>query len=535
MTPLKQLVHSKRSGSALLIAMIFIIVFSALAVSMATLSGTNIQLASNQHKVNSALLAAQSGLECGKYIAATTTLDKTSRNYVSDSEANKAWSDLCLHLQNAALDGKTVAAASRFSNFLGSGDQIVTTPLNFGNTTADFTIRFYRYDSDPRTIKLQSTGTDGQVSRLVTVDMNITKDAKVLSYAIASRGRMWLTGQSTIHGDVFSSWNRASISPFNMTNDSTVLGTINTVLTLQQIQNNAYQLETLDANDNPIFDENGNRIYSAADEIKAYHEGINYGQPQQNIPGMSIADYDTSLYRSMTTSIPTTTVKRTEYFPHLAGDYTKPSSSGSRQLTRYVYENQTFTDKLLPSNRNALFKNCRFEEILYIDCATNTSTYYNNVRFENCTFNGTIITNVPNQLKWQNNCLYFTGEAAFNNTSSIQEATILAPHFNVNLGNTNPAQSDNNVLTGAIVGGIVDVRGNAQIYGTIISMCDTTQWTSGYVTNIGATLNDGGSETTAPGDVGVITITPEEDKMLPSGITSPIVIKPLQATYAEGS
>jgi len=90
------------------------------------------------------------------------------------------------------------------------------------------------------------------------------------------------------------------------------------------------------------------------------------------------------------------------------------------------------------------------------------------------------------------------------------------------------------VLTGAIIGGIVDVRGNAQIYGTIISMCDTTQWSSGYVTNIGATLDDGGSETTELGDIGVISITPEEDKMLPSGITSPIVIKPQQETYSEG-
>ena len=89
------------------------------------------------------------------------------------------------------------------------------------------------------------------------------------------------------------------------------------------------------------------------------------------------------------------------------------------------------------------------------------------------------------------------------------------------------------MLTGAIVGGIVDVRGNAQIYGTIISMCDTSQWTSGYVTNIGATLDDGGSETTELGDIGVISITPEEDMMLPSGITSPIVIKPDPKTYSE--
>jgi hypothetical protein len=533
MTPVKKFVSSKRLGSALLISMMFIIVVSALAVSMATLSGTNAQLAENQHKVNSALLSAQSGIECGKYIAATTTLDKTGYNYVSNAEANKAWSDLYQRLQSAALDGKGVPASTRFGDSIGSGDQIITQPLNFAAASATFTIRFYRYDTDPRTIMLQSTGTDGLVTRRITLNLRITKDAKVLSYAIASRGRMWLTGQSTIHGDVFSTWNRADIAPFNMTSDSSVTGTINTVLTLQQIQQQTYQLETLDVNDNPMFDQNGNRIYSENDEIKAYHEGINYGQPYQNMPGMNITDYDTSMYKSMTTAIPTTTVKVIEYFPHMSGNYNQPSSSGSRKLTRYVYENQVFTNQLLPSNRNALFKNCRFEEILYIDCATNTSTYYNNVRFDNCTFNGPIITNVPNQLKWQNNCLYFTGEAAFNNTSSIQEATILAPHFNVNLGNTNPVQSDNNILTGAIVGGIVDVRGNAQIYGTIISMCDTTQWSSGYVTNIGATLGDGGSETTEVDDIGVISITPEEDKMLPSGITTPILIKPLQGTYSE--
>ena len=108
MTLLKKFVSSKRLGSALLISMMFIIVVSALAVSMATLSGTNAQLAENQHKVNSALLSAQSGIECGKYIAATTILDKTGYNYVSDAEANKAWSDLYQRLQSTALDGKGV-------------------------------------------------------------------------------------------------------------------------------------------------------------------------------------------------------------------------------------------------------------------------------------------------------------------------------------------------------------------------------------------------------------------------------------------
>jgi hypothetical protein len=534
---IEEIIRQNRRGTVLIISMIFVLIFSALAVSMVSISGTNVQLASNQCKVNSALSAALSGLECGKYIINTVTLDKTGYNFVSDAEANQVWSDLCQHLQDVGLDGQTVSSSSRFTDSLGSGDQIITSPIDFGSPNVAFSIRFYRHDDDCRTIKLQAIGSDGEVTKNITIDMKITKDRQVLNYAIASGGRMWLTGDTTIHGDVFSSWDRPEISPYNMTSDSRVEGTINTVLTLDQIQAQDYQLETLDEDGNPMFDEEGNRIYSPEDEIQAYHEGINYGQTCENMPGLDISDYDTDSYNSDLTTIPTcpTSQRVVEYFPHAAGNYSQPRDGSSTSFTRHVYQNQTFTNALLPNNRHALFRNCTFEGVLYVDCSkTSTSkSYTNNVRFENCIFNGTIITDVPQSFNWKNNCLYFTGEATFNNQSGIQEATILAPHFNVNLGNTNPQQSDNNILTGAIVGGIVDVRGNAQIYGTIISMCDTTQWSSGYVTNIGATLDDGGSETTELGDIGVIAITPEEDKMLPSGIMSPIVIKPLQNTYSE--
>ena len=531
-----------RRGAVLIVSMIFVLIFSALAVSMATMSGTNVQLATNQHKVNSALSAAQSGIECGKYIISTINLGETGLNYVTLAQANQVWSDLCTHLQNTALDGQAVPSATTFSDSVGSGDEIVTQVINFGSNDGDFELRFYRYNSDPYTIKVQSRGTDGQVTRNIGLDMEITKDSTVLEYAIASRGRMWLTGDTTIHGNLYSSWDVASVPPFNMTSDSKVMGTINTALTKAQIDAQSYQLETLDQYGNPV-DANGDplgtnyedRYYSPGDEIQGYHEGINYGVQGQSVPGTDISDYDTSIYDNGLTEIPSCPSENRviEYFPHEANDYSSPSDSWSRQLDRHVYENQTFTNAKLPNNRNALFKNCTFEEVLYIDCAQSTSTYYNNVRFDNCTFNGVIVTDTPSTLKWQNNALYFTGEATFENTSSIQEATILAPHFNVNLGNTNSVQTDNNIITGAIVGGIVDVRGNAQIHGTIISMCDTTQWTSGYVTNIGATLDDGGSETTVLGDIGVISITPDSDQMLPSGILSPIVIKPLLNTYSE--
>jgi hypothetical protein len=554
MTARSASLRHRQAGIVMVVAMIFILIFSALAASMAALANANTQMASNQHKMDAALVAAQSGLECAQYVARTVTLASTGLNFVSDTEADTVWTTLHTYLGTLALDSQPVPASSRLAT--GNGDQFTIANLSLGQTSGTFSLRFYRYDADRRTVKVTSTGTSGAVTRSISMDMQVSKDSQVLSYAIASRGRMWLTGNTTIHGDIFSAWNVASLSPFNMTSDSRVEGTINTVLTRAQMAGHGYQMETLNANGDPI-DANGNplgtdyadRYASVSDEIQGYHEGINYGQPFNNMPGMRISDYNTTLYKNL---IPTVTVSATgstvsngkigttgistvtEFFPHAAGSYTTRRDSGSLQLTRYKYQSKTFSNVLLPTGKNALFKDCTFNGILYIDAGTTTSNY-NNVRFENCTFNGVIVTNVPQTFRWQQNCLYFTGAAEFNNQSSIQEATILAPHFNVNLGNTNPQQNDNNVLTGAIVGGIVDVRGNAQIYGTIISMCDTSQWTSGYVTNIGATLDDGGSETVEVGDIGTIEVTPAEDQMLPSGITTPIVIKPRMNTYEEGT
>lgn len=592
----------KRKGATLVLSMLFIVLFSALAVSMATVAGTNTQVASNQHKANTALYAAQSGIECVKYIINTINLGETNQNYVTPAEANNVWIDLRDHIQAEGLNGVTTLSEAQFCDSLGSGDELTTPSITFDSSGASFILRLYRYNSDPLTIRIQSTGSHQSITRRIGMNMSITKSRDVLHYAIASRGRMWLTGDTTIHGPLFSTWDVASVSPFNITSDSSVLGTINTVLRLDQILSHGYQMETLDDNGKPIFefgqtvyDDQGHalsdstgtidkhnylvttdgepvydaggqrlfvdyneRFHSYIDEVQGYHENINYYDPEEHstdVPGMDITDYDTSSYYNRTIVNPIEpetqtvtywkwgrmytreeTVTTTEYFPHGPDGY-DDYKSGCLTVERCVYENQTFTDAYLSSNQNALFENCTFEGVLYVDCdqVSQTSGHCNNVRFNNCTFNGVIVTNVPDDLSWQRNALYFTGEATFNNTSDIQEATILAPHFNVDLGNTNPQQSDNNVLTGAIVGGIVDVRGNAQIYGTIISMCDTTSWTSGFVTNIGATLEDGGSETTTLGDIGVISITPEAELMLPSGITSPIIIQADQTTYTESA
>ncbi len=623
-----------RRGVVLVLSMIFIVVFSALAVALASVSGANIEVASNQHKLNNALHAAQSGLECVRYLITSVTATTswpapTGLNYVTDEQAGTVWTVLCNYVDSAQLDGKTNPQVGRFSDAGGAGDKLTTEPMDFGAENGQFTLQFYRYDSDIHTIHVRSIGTDGNAARCVAMAMDITKDREVLEYAIATQGRMWLTGDTTIHGDIYSSYGRKynssgtsytllPLAPFNMTEEATVEGTVNTVLSNADIDTRSYQLETLNADDKPMFyfgttvyhedgsavsgtygtvdsegylvDTSGNavydvdgnrvpldfanRVYSSNDEIQAYHENVNYGQPRSaDISGLKISDYNTvdyksaipTVYRSASGSLIENGVLSTsdvacvtEYFPHAAldsGGYTTRSGS-SLPLKRYVYEDKTLRNVVVEQGTNALFRNCTFEEVLYVDTKyegpsvslpssytssaitsfLSTTKNYNNIRFENCTFNGVIVTNTPQSLNsnwWMGNNLYFTGAATFDNQSDVQEATILAPHFNVNLGNTNPDQNQNNILTGAIVGGIVDIRGNAQIYGTIISMADTSSYSSGYVTNIGVTLDDGGSETTELGDVGVISITPEADMMLPSGIKSPIIIKPNTKTYSE--
>ncbi|MBN1845054.1 MAG: hypothetical protein JW810_05185 [Sedimentisphaerales bacterium] len=530
-----------RGGTSLL-AVFFVSLFAVLAISFTAMSNINVQMSRNHRDVKLAQSAAESGLEFAAYLVGSyvpPTDAYSPNNEVSESEARSTFSYFACHVQNLLYGSPLLGGQGIFWDV---NQGVLQVPPSggvalAGDETAGFCLRFEfvaASGTEPHHLLVTSSGMHAEVSRSVGLTLPIQKENEVLEYAIASRGRMWITGDSIIEGDIFSGWNRTDVSPFNMTSDSRVNGTINTVLTLEEIQNaGAFQLETLDEDGNPLFDENGDRIYGPEDEIQGQHEGINYGVPDVDMPGMDIADYNTDGYMDLVeNTIPVSSTQQIEYFPHVAGDYTLPSSYSSRQLNRHVYENQTISNAVLPYDRNALFKNCTFEGVLYIDCYKSATYHYNNVRFDNCTFNGVIVTDTPQDLKWMHNCLYFTGSATFQN-NYMEEATILAPHFNVNLGNTNPVEGETNQLTGAVVGGIVDVRGNAEINGTILSMCDTTLWSSGYVTNIGATLGDGGSETTEPGDVGVIHVTPNPNNLLPSGIVTPIVIKMDGNSYVE--
>ncbi|MFA9480094.1 hypothetical protein ACERK3_17610 [Phycisphaerales bacterium AB-hyl4] len=257
---------------------------------------------------------------------------------------------------------------------------------------------------------------------------------------------------------------------------------------------------------------------------------------------------------------------------------------------RPVYENMTFENVKIPRGTNALFINCTFIGVTFVDSNTDnddpnynyagmqevdgtprypgltatvdgqsiedTKQHGNNLRFESSTFEGAVITETPDQFTHTRNKISFTGNTRFDIDNSVhlseseralfRRSTILAPHYSVEMGTfTSPDDPNQYVeLSGAIVGGIVDLRGNIRINGMIITTFDPQSGQHPVIGDTSPQFNttlgyfgpdagdlEGGFPTTG---MGRIQVRYDPSIALPDGIYSPIQITPVVATYTEG-
>jgi hypothetical protein len=192
MAPVKKSAYLKRDGAVLIISMIFILVFSALAISMATLSGTNSQLASNQRKVDCALGSAASGLEVQRHWltpitmpSSTPTADYFSTivsNLQSDLDANS--------ISNITLENDGTILAVSLDSITG---QTFSGQMNIDPNT-------------PNILQVFSTGGDAQVTRTIKVEFDIEPyEHPIFNYGLATKGPLNYTGNPTTTG-VNSNW-----------------------------------------------------------------------------------------------------------------------------------------------------------------------------------------------------------------------------------------------------------------------------------------------------------------------------------------
>ncbi|MCX5662919.1 MAG: hypothetical protein NTW19_24815 [Planctomycetota bacterium] len=257
---------------------------------------------------------------------------------------------------------------------------------------------------------------------------------------------------------------------------------------------------------------------------------------------------------------------------------------------RPVYENMTFTDVKIPKGSNALFKNCKFIGCTFVETTTantdpnfnyvgmqladgtlkhadksatvggqtvtDTKPLSNNIRFDSCKFEGAVVTDVTDTFTVARNKLSFTGQTTFDpaaaSLSSTQKAlyaksSLMAPNYSVEIGTfNNPADAGQNVtLTGTIVGGVIDMRGQVTVDGTLLTTFQPVSNTGpvlgstspNYNTTLGyfpsATGDLEAEAPTGPG-LGNIRIRYNATRALPDGINGPIQFTPTYTTYVEG-
>jgi len=255
-------------------------------------------------------------------------------------------------------------------------------------------------------------------------------------------------------------------------------------------------------------------------------------------------------------------------------DEKTPQGSTTYQATyrRPVFRGMAFKNVIIPKGLNALFEGCTFEGVTFVDVArtvtnssgsvsyspsdgssfaqrmksgsfskdtilTSANSYGfdngNNIRFNDCTFEGPLASSYATAYTHFANSWEFTGATLFNNKVD-QTATLVAPQTNIEMGSfTDPGKAPS-TLVGVVVAGNIDIRGTSIVDGSIIVTGDGAgNTTLGYFGP-----SDGDTNPVAlpeSGTYGRLMVRYNPYRTLPDGINIPIELRQRVETYREGN
>ena len=183
---------SMRRGAALVISMIFVIVFAALAISMATISGTNVQIADNQHKVNGAFTSAESGLDVMRYWL--------NRILIPSSTAPSDYLAAVVDALQSDL------ADNYISNITVNGDGSISAVALDSATGRTFEGQLQADPNSPNILYAYITGSCGGITRTIRVQFDIQPyEFPIFNYGLATKGPLDFPNNPTVTA-VNSAW-----------------------------------------------------------------------------------------------------------------------------------------------------------------------------------------------------------------------------------------------------------------------------------------------------------------------------------------
>ncbi len=188
MKRVEYLPHEGRRGSALLLSLVFIVVFSAMAIGMASMSGSNVQVAKNQRMLDNTRGCAESGLEVLRYWVSRVELSGTTAPGLRFQQLGTA-------LQN------TLSAAG-VTNItpVCDGNAITISSVTLGSSSnQSFTAMFSKISDD--NVRLDVTGHYGPITRTIRTNYIFdTRANNVFDFGVASRGPVSLFGNIDLTG-----------------------------------------------------------------------------------------------------------------------------------------------------------------------------------------------------------------------------------------------------------------------------------------------------------------------------------------------
>ncbi|MGB2809725.1 MAG: pilus assembly PilX N-terminal domain-containing protein [Sedimentisphaerales bacterium] len=192
MEPIRKKLFCRRNrGAAFVVAMIFVLVFSALAVSMATLSGTNLQIAENQRKGDCARASAESGVDIIRFWLNRFSVEgATEQHLVFNELANSA------SVHSLPYDLTENSITNITTSFDGT---TLTIPSVTLDSEKSFSAEIIQLDAD--TLQMDVTGVYKTITRTIRANYDFgVRIHTVFDYGVATKGPLSLSGNIELEG-----------------------------------------------------------------------------------------------------------------------------------------------------------------------------------------------------------------------------------------------------------------------------------------------------------------------------------------------
>ena len=395
--------------------MIVLAVGATMAVSMSSLSATNLQLADNHRQANRALANAHSGLEVMRYWLDQATVPVTT-------DPNQLIQGFASSLQTA-LSNNSVTNVQVTS----SGATLTVPSVTLGSGTLDrFTAVFQRSASGALSVEV--SGYHDQILRRVRADYGtVTGKNPIFDYGIASRGPLEIPGNPVI------------ASANELSEADIYIESANSWLALDVAGNTLFDGDIIVGNPSASVSFDGSVQIAGETGQSAIDNHVTIGADQVEFP-----------------------VPDTEHFRQYATGQVISSSTDTSN-------NMTLTNAKIAAGANPSFAgNIIVDGVLFIETP-------NEVLFSgNVWVNGLIVANGDvnspgtNELEFAGN--YDSGDfpssATFDNIRAETGSSLLAPGFKFHLSGNLSSLGGAMAVSGLLVEGNIE---NAVIQGTIIN------------------------------------------------------------------